>query len=262
MKSAQFGCHTWLADAMEGPTPVSALIHAATMVTAGILVLVKFSSLLILHTPCLNFLIILGSVTSLVGAVVASYQYDFKKIVAYSTCSQLGYMFLALGLGIPGLALMHLLIHALFKAQLFLVSGYIIHEDCEQDLRGKFQASGRLDGSAWEAGAGLLFSMSCSMFSLIGLVGSGGYASKDFIIEQSWFVKTNVAFFGFIISFCAAIFTLIYSVRLLSFVGGTLGWLDRVAYPRVLNQRSTTLRYKLFGLNVWVIVNRARCWLE
>jgi NADH-quinone oxidoreductase subunit L len=126
-KSAQIGLHTWLPDAMEGPTPVSALIHAATMVTAGILLLFRISVLLTTLPYVLLVILILGSSTAVMSGFIASYQTDLKKIIAYSTCSQLGYMFFSCGLTVYSASLFHLLSHGFFKALLFLVAGVIIH---------------------------------------------------------------------------------------------------------------------------------------
>ena len=135
-KSAQFGLHTWLPDAMEGPTPVSALIHAATMVTAGVYLVVRMSFFFELTDFVWNLVLIIGSLTALFGSLAACYQYDIKWIIAFSTCSQLGYMFLACGLSAYNLAMFHLFIHAFFKALLFLCAGSVIHAiGDEQDIR-------------------------------------------------------------------------------------------------------------------------------
>ena len=135
-KSAQILLHTWLPDAMEGPTPVSALIHAATMVTAGVFLVVKCSPLFENSQTALNLVTIVGMITALFAASVALVQNDIKKIVAYSTCSQLGYMFFAAGVGAYHVAMFHLFTHAFFKALLFLGSGSVIHAvNNEQDIR-------------------------------------------------------------------------------------------------------------------------------
>ena len=126
-KSAQIGLHTWLADAMEGPTPVSALIHAATMVTAGVFLVARCSPLFEYAPVSLNFVIIVGAVTSIFAACIAITQNDIKKIIAYSTCSQLGYMFFACGVSAYSAGMFHLMTHAFFKALLFLGAGSIIH---------------------------------------------------------------------------------------------------------------------------------------
>ena len=135
-KSAQFLLHTWLPDAMEGPTPVSALIHAATMVTAGVFLVVRCSPMFEYSQVALNLVTIIGMITAIFAASVALVQNDIKKIVAYSTCSQLGYMFFATGVGAYHVAMFHLFTHAFFKALLFLGAGSIIHAfKDEQDIR-------------------------------------------------------------------------------------------------------------------------------
>jgi len=135
-KSAQIGLHGWLPDAMEGPTPVSALIHAATMVTAGVYLIIRCSFIFEFSNLCLDILVYLSSITVLVFGVIGCFQYDIKKIIAFSTCSQLGYMVLACGLSGYNFALYHLVNHASFKALLFLAAGSIIHSmNNEQDIR-------------------------------------------------------------------------------------------------------------------------------
>jgi len=134
-KSAQIGLHIWLPDAMEGPTPVSALIHAATMVTAGVFLLIRFSLLFEYCPKILKIILFLGTLTALTSAIIGSFQYDVKKIIAYSTCSQLGYMIVSCGLSNYILALFHLVNHAFFKALLFLSSGLLIAFFGEQDIR-------------------------------------------------------------------------------------------------------------------------------
>ena len=135
-KSAQFLLHTWLPDAMEGPTPVSALIHAATMVTAGVFLVVRCSPIFEYSQLALNFVAIIGMITALFAASIALVQNDIKRIIAYSTCSQLGYMFFAAGIGAYHVAIFHLFTHAFFKALLFLGSGSVIHSlNEEQDIR-------------------------------------------------------------------------------------------------------------------------------
>ena len=133
-KSAQIGLHTWLPDAMEGPTPASALIHAATMVTAGVFLVVRCSPLFELSDIARHFILIIGMSTCLFAATIAVVQTDLKKIIAYSTCSQLGYMFIACGLSAYSIAIFHLMTHAFFKALLFLCAGNIIHSAHEQDI--------------------------------------------------------------------------------------------------------------------------------
>ncbi len=135
-KSAQFLLHTWLPDAMEGPTPVSALIHAATMVTAGVFLVARMSPVFELSPDALTVVTIVGAITAFFAATVGLVQNDIKRVIAYSTCSQLGYMFVALGVGAYGAAVFHLFTHAFFKALLFLGAGSVIHAvDGEQDMR-------------------------------------------------------------------------------------------------------------------------------
>ena len=135
-KSAQLLLHTWLPDAMEGPTPVSALIHAATMVTAGVFLVARFSPLME-YTPTVTaFIVLVGALTAFFAATVGLVQNDIKRVIAYSTCSQLGYMFVAAGIGVYSVAMFHLLTHAFFKAMLFLGAGSVIHGmHHEQDMR-------------------------------------------------------------------------------------------------------------------------------
>ncbi len=135
-KSAQFLLHTWLPDAMEGPTPVSALIHAATMVTAGVFMVARMSPLFELSPTALTVVTVIGAITAFFAATVGLVQNDIKRVIAYSTCSQLGYMFVALGVGAYGVAIFHLFTHAFFKALLFLGAGSVIHAmSDEQDMR-------------------------------------------------------------------------------------------------------------------------------
>lgn len=175
-KSAQLGLHTWLADAMEGPTPVSALIHAATMVTAGIYLALRLSGLLLLTPAVGQLLALLGGYTALFGASVACLQWDLKKIIAYSTCSQLGYMLCLCGLGGYGLAFHHLVAHGFFKALLFLAAGVLIHGlGGEQDLRRCGGLLQRRPLTAAYFGVGFA--------ALLGLPGTSGFYSKERLLE-------------------------------------------------------------------------------
>lgn len=182
-KSAQFGLHTWLPDAMEGPTPVSALIHAATMVTAGIYLLVRMAGFLVLAPNLLCFISIVGALTALFGATTALAQSDIKKVIAFSTCSQLGYMVMACGCAHFSLAFFHLLTHAFFKALLFLCAGVIIHTlGGEQDLR-------RMGGLRRQLPITYV-AMSIASAALAGIPYLSGYYSKDLIISVLWFQNT------------------------------------------------------------------------
>jgi NADH:ubiquinone oxidoreductase subunit 5 (subunit L)/multisubunit Na+/H+ antiporter MnhA subunit len=175
-KSAQFGLHVWLLDAMEGPTPVSALIHAATMVTAGIFLLIRFSFILEYCTYVKIIIVGIGAASTVFGSLAAATQNDIKSIIAYSTCSQLGYMVAVAGVSGYSIALFHLLNHGFFKALLFLCAGMIIHNfNDEQDIRkmgGLFFLYPFLYG---------LFSI--GSFSLIGVPFLSGYYSKERLLE-------------------------------------------------------------------------------
>lgn len=206
-KSAQFGLHTWLPDAMEGPTPVSALLHAATMVTAGVFVLLKFSYCLEYSRFALNFLMLVGVLTIVLAGTIAIFQNDLKKVIAYSTCSQLGYMFYACGLSNYSGAFFHLVAHAFFKALLFLSAGIIIHAFFdEQDSRRQ-----RLYGGFF-----FPFVYVCMLFGNLSLIGFpifSGFYSKDYILEYG-FVRSD--FFGkfcFFFAIVGVFLTIVYSFR-------------------------------------------------
>ena len=210
-KSAQLGLHTWLPDAMEGPTPVSALIHAATMVTAGVFLLIRFSSLLELSSSILPVVCIMGGFTAFFAATVGIFQNDLKRVIAYSTCSQLGYMVLACGLSQYSLALFHLMNHAFFKALLFLSAGAVIHAvSDEQDMR-------RLGGLVKM----LPFTYVCFLVGSLALAGfpfSTGFYSKDLILEV---LKANTFSFSsgvYYLGLLAALCTAFYSFRLIYLV--------------------------------------------
>jgi NADH-ubiquinone oxidoreductase chain 5 len=177
-KSAQLGLHTWLPDAMEGPTPVSALIHAATMVTAGVFLMIRFSPLIEYAPFVLFILTIIGSMTAFFAAIVGAFQNDLKKVIAYSTCSQLGYMIFACGLSNYQVSIFHLSNHAFFKALLFLSAGSVIHAiSDEQDMRRM--------GSLLKFLPLTYSLMLIGSLSLTGFPFLAGFYSKDFIIELS-----------------------------------------------------------------------------
>ena len=209
-KSAQIGLHLWLPEAMEGPTPVSALIHAATMVTAGVFLIIRFS-VLFENCPCiLKIILFIGSITALLSSLIGSYQYDVKKIIAYSTCSQLGYMFVSCGLSHYTLSLFHLFNHAFFKALLFLSSGLIIHALNTQDIR-HFEKKRNLNDY-------IINLFLIPSLSLCGLPFFSGAFSKELIISLS---STSYIFSGNFIYFClisAAFLTSFYSIKLLYFI--------------------------------------------
>jgi NADH-quinone oxidoreductase subunit L len=207
-KSAQVPLHTWLPDAMEGPTPVSALIHAATMVTAGVFMVARLSPIFSLSETALSVVILVGAITAFFAATVGLVQNDIKRVVAYSTCSQLGYMFVALGVGAYPVAIFHLFTHAFFKALLFLGSGSVIHAvSDEQDMRKMGGLRTVIPVTYWMMIAGTL--------SLIGFPLTAGYFSKDAIIEASHAAGPGVAFFGYILLVAAAALTSFYSWRLI-----------------------------------------------
>jgi NADH-quinone oxidoreductase subunit L len=206
-KSAQLGLHTWLADAMEGPTPVSALIHAATMVTAGIFLVVRSSPLYEYSEVARNLVLIVGSVTCLFGAIVAITQNDIKKIIAYSTCSQLGYMFIACGAQAYNAGIFHLLTHAFFKSLLFLGAGSVIHAlDNEQGIRKM--------GGLWKKLPLTHLFMLIGSIAIMGLYPLSGYFSKDSILEATYVAKNHYGRFGFICGIIGAFCTAFYSSRL------------------------------------------------
>jgi NADH-quinone oxidoreductase subunit L len=207
-KSAQFLLHTWLPDAMEGPTPVSALIHAATMVTAGVFMVARLSPLFELAPAAAAFVTFVGATTAFFAATVGLVQNDIKRIVAYSTCSQLGYMFVAMGVGAYSVGMFHLFTHAFFKALLFLGSGSVIlamHH--EQDIRMMGGLRHKLPVTYWTMVIGTL--------ALTGFPLTAGYFSKDAIIEAAYSGKNVFAGYAFILTVIAAGLTSFYSWRLI-----------------------------------------------
>ena len=206
-KSAQFLLHTWLPDAMEGPTPVSALIHAATMVTAGVFLVVRCSPLFEFSQTALNIVTIVGMTTAIFAASIALVQNDIKKIVAYSTCSQLGYMFFATGIGAYHVAMFHLFTHAFFKALLFLGSGSVIHAfKDEQDIR-------HMGGIRKQLPYTYVF-MLIGTLALTGFPFLSGFYSKDAIIEFAFLSNSVLGNYAVVIGIFTALLTSIYSWRL------------------------------------------------
>ncbi len=206
-KSAQFFLHTWLPDAMEGPTPVSALIHAATMVTAGVFLVVRCSPIFEFSPLALSIVTIVGMTTALFAASVAMVQNDIKKIIAYSTCSQLGYMFFAAGVGAYNVAMFHLFTHAFFKALLFLGAGSVIHAfKDEQDIS--------LMGGARKKLPYTYILMIVGTLALTGFPLLSGFYSKDAIIEFAFLSGTSLGYFASTIGIFTAFLTSIYSWRL------------------------------------------------
>lgn len=207
-KSAQFMLHTWLPDAMEGPTPVSALIHAATMVTAGVFLVARMSPMFELSPTALTVVTVIGAITAFFAATVGLVQNDIKRVIAYSTCSQLGYMFVALGVGAYGVAIFHLFTHAFFKALLFLGSGSVIHAmSDEQDMRNMGGLAPHLK-LTW-------IMMLIGTLALTGFPLTAGYFSKDAIIESAFAAHGGAATMAFWLLVISACFTSFYSWRLI-----------------------------------------------
>ena len=207
-KSAQLGLHTWLPDAMEGPTPVSALIHAATMVTAGVFLVARMSPVFEYAPNTLAFVTFIGAATAFFAATVGVAQNDIKRVIAYSTCSQLGYMFFACGVGAYPVAIFHLMTHAFFKALLFLGAGSVIHAmSDEQDMRKM--------GGIWRHIKKTYILMWIGSWALAGLPWFAGFYSKDIILESAFAAGTAVGTLAFILGIMAAFLTAFYSWRLL-----------------------------------------------
>jgi NADH-quinone oxidoreductase subunit L len=208
-KSAQFLLHTWLPDAMEGPTPVSALIHAATMVTAGVFMVARLSPLFELSHTAQTFVTVIGATTAIFAATVGLVQNDIKRVIAYSTCSQLGYMFVALGVGGYAIGIFHLFTHAFFKALLFLGAGSVIHAmHHEQDMRNMGGLRKEIPFTFWMMTIGTL--------ALTGFPFTAGYYSKDAIIEAAYAAggHSSAAVYAFLATTLAAGLTSFYSWRL------------------------------------------------
>ena len=213
-KSAQFLLHTWLPDAMEGPTPVSALIHAATMVTAGVFLVCRASPMFEYAPDALAVVTVVGATTAFFAATIGLFQNDIKRVIAYSTCSQLGYMFFAAGVSAYGAAMFHLFTHAFFKALLFLCAGSVIHAmSDEQDMRKMgglvtllpYTYAFMLVGTIALIGFGIPFTP----------IGFAGFASKDAVIELAYAAGTNVGMYAFVMGIVAALMTSFYSWRLI-----------------------------------------------
>ncbi|WP_420141779.1 NADH-quinone oxidoreductase subunit L [Sphingomonas sp.] len=223
-KSAQLGLHTWLPDAMEGPTPVSALIHAATMVTAGVFMVCRLSPMFEVSPTALTVVTYVGAATALFAATVGTTQTDIKRVIAYSTCSQLGYMFFAAGVGAYGAAMFHLFTHAFFKALLFLGAGSVIHAmHHEQDMRFYGGLRKHIPLTFWAMMAGTLAITGVGVIQIGALpqLGFAGFFSKDAIIEAAYASGTMAGGVAFFVAVFAALLTSFYSWRLvfLTFFG-------------------------------------------
>ncbi len=219
-KSAQLGLHTWLPDAMEGPTPVSALIHAATMVTAGVFMVCRLSPMFETSDTALALVTFVGAATALFAATVGMVQNDIKRVIAYSTCSQLGYMFFAAGVGAYGAAMFHLFTHAFFKALLFLGAGSVIHAmHHEQDMRYYGGLRKHIPLTFWAMTLGTLAITGVGIYWLH--AGFAGFHSKDAIIEAAFASGVTFGGFAFFVGVFAALLTSFYSWRLvfLTFFG-------------------------------------------
>ena len=224
-KSAQFLLHTWLPDAMEGPTPVSALIHAATMVTAGVFMVARLSPLFDLAPIALGVVAFIGATTAFFAATVGLVQTDIKRVIAYSTCSQLGYMFVAEGVGAYGTGIFHLFTHAFFKALLFLGAGAVIHAlHHEQDLR-RMGALRKVLPFTWAM-------MLIGTLSLTGFPFTSGFVSKDAVIEAAYAAGSVVGNYAFVLTVLSALLTSFYSWRLmfLAFEGKPRGKPEMLAH--------------------------------
>jgi len=244
-KSAQLFLHTWLPDAMEGPTPVSALIHAATMVTAGIFLVARCSPLFEMSPSILSFITIIGASTAFFAATVALVQNDIKRIVAYSTCSQLGYMFVALGSGAYQIAIFHLFTHAFFKALLFLGSGSVIHAvSDEQDIR-KMGGLYKLIPFTWIV----------MLIGTLGLTGAplmSGYYSKDGIIEAAFVSQTEGNLYAFYLLVLSALLTSFYSWRLIFLTFNGKSNIPTEIFSKI-HESPKVMLFPLFILSVFTI---------
>jgi len=207
-KSAQLGLHTWLPDAMEGPTPVSALIHAATMVTAGVFMVARLSSLFEYSDTALTVVTLVGGSTAIFAATIGCVQNDIKRVIAYSTCSQLGYMFFALGVSAYSAGIFHLITHAFFKALLFLGAGSVIHAmSDEQDMRKM--------GGLYKLIPVTYVLMWIGSLALAGIWPFSGFFSKDIVLEAAWGAHSGIGYYAFWMGIAAAFLTAFYSWRLL-----------------------------------------------
>jgi NADH-quinone oxidoreductase subunit L len=245
-KSAQLGLHTWLPDAMEGPTPVSALIHAATMVTAGVFMVCRLSPMFEYAPAALTVVTVVGAATAFFAATVGLVQNDIKRVIAYSTCSQLGYMFFAAGVSAYGAAMFHLFTHAFFKALLFLGAGSVIHAMAgEQDMRKM--------GGLWKKTPYTYAVMWIGSLALAGIPFFAGYYSKDTILEAAFAAHSGAGWFAYALGTAAAFMTAFYSWRLLlmTFHGSPRG--DRHVVEHA-HESPWVMLIPLFGLAAGAVV--------
>jgi NADH-quinone oxidoreductase subunit L len=246
-KSAQIFLHTWLADAMEGPTPVSALIHAATMVTAGVFLVARCSPIFEYSPLALSMVTIVGATTAIFAATIAITQNDIKKIIAYSTCSQLGYMFFACGVSAYSAGIFHLLTHGFFKALLFLGAGSIIHAmHHEQDIRKM--------GGLWKKIPFTLVMMWIGSLALAGFPPFAGFYSKDAILEAAFMSDGQFGKLAFYLGLTAAFLTAFYSWRLLFLVFNNKTRADKNSFDHV-HEAPKTMLIPLLLLAIGAIVS-------
>ncbi|MEN8235971.1 MAG: NADH-quinone oxidoreductase subunit L [Pseudomonadota bacterium] len=250
-KSAQLGLHTWLPDAMEGPTPVSALIHAATMVTAGVFLLVRMSPLYELAPVTRDIVMIVGAMTAFFAGTVALTQNDIKRVIAYSTCSQLGYMFFAIGLSAYSAAMFHLTTHAFFKALLFLGAGSVIHALSDEHDMQKM-------GGVWKRIPLTYTMMWIGNLALAGIPFFAGFYSKSLILDATWAHPTDLTFIAFSLAIVTVFLTAFYSWRLL--------WLTFHGTPRAseqvmgyLHEAPTSMTIAMFILALGAIFSGTLC---
>jgi NADH-ubiquinone oxidoreductase chain 5 len=224
-KSAQLGLHIWLPMAMEGPTPVSALIHAATMVTAGVYLLIRCSPLIEQSELALAIIMVIGAFTSFLGASIGLFQNDIKKVIAYSTLSQLGMMVIAVGLSQFNVALMHLVLHAMYKAGLFLAAGSVLHSMGDQQDFRRYGGLVKLLPLTYTV-------ILIASLSLAALPWLSGYYSKDLIIELTYGSYSSLGFLVYVLAVVAACFTMLYSVKLIYYTFITYAHAPRINYEK------------------------------
>lgn len=252
-KSAQLGLHVWLPEAMEGPTPISALIHAATMVTLGIFLVIRTSFLLEESTIVLSFVVVLASVSLFVTSLIGAVQYDMKKIIAYSTCSQLGYMFLACGISQYGAALFHLVNHGFFKALLFLCAGNVIHAmNNQQDIR-------KMGGLVRFLPLTSVFFLLGSL-SLMGFPATSGFYSKDLIVELVLFSSSPFHVGAYALALVSVMLTAYYSTKTLYYVFYSTPNASATAYAHAQETVNPLVVGSLFALAVLSLTSGS--WLK